>query len=167
MHIHLFIHLASIVGGRAKIEHEPFTIADELSIDTADFQWAMKIHPDHMIYFSSSAAYPIAYQKHAEVQSQDQPVLLEERMINFSDNAEMGKSFGIPDLTYGWLKLTGEYLAHQLHSHYGVNVSIYRPFSGYGEDQDDSYPCPAILKRIMTSVAALIAPGICGGPKQL
>jgi GDP-L-fucose synthase len=28
---------------------------------------------------------------------------------------------------------------------------VYRPFSGYGEDQDDSYPFPSICKRALTN----------------
>lgn len=153
--VHLFIHLASIVGGRAKIENEPFTIADDLNIDTAAFQWAMRIRPEHMIYFSSSAAYPIAFQENSELlnihNEKQHPVLLDESMIDFSGKNRIGKDFGVPDLTYGWSKLTGEYLAHQLQKQYGVKVSIYRPFSGYGEDQDDSYPFPSILKRIIAA----------------
>ena len=31
--------------------------------------------------------------------------------------------------------------------YYGISVASVRPFSGYGEDQDLSYPIPAIAKR--------------------
>ncbi|MDO8897972.1 MAG: NAD-dependent epimerase/dehydratase family protein, partial [Bacteroidales bacterium] len=31
--------------------------------------------------------------------------------------------------------------------HYGVSVACIRPFSGYGEDQEHSYPVPAIAAR--------------------
>jgi nucleoside-diphosphate-sugar epimerase len=55
---------------------------------------------------------------------------------------------GQPDMTYGWSKLTGEYLAHIAAKYYGVSVSCIRPFSGYGEDQDLTYPIPAIAARI-------------------
>jgi nucleoside-diphosphate-sugar epimerase len=51
-------------------------------------------------------------------------------------------------MTYGWAKLTGEYLAHIAAKHYGVNVTCIRPFSGYGEDQDLTYPIPAIADRV-------------------
>ena len=57
------------------------------------------------------------------------------------------KKMGQPDMTYGWTKLTGEYLASIAASHYGVSVTCIRPFSGYGEDQDLSYPVPAIARR--------------------
>ncbi|MDX2069278.1 MAG: NAD-dependent epimerase/dehydratase family protein, partial [Haliscomenobacter sp.] len=50
-------------------------------------------------------------------------------------------------MTYGWSKLTGEYLAQITAQYYGVKVTCIRPFSGYGEDQDLSYPIPAIAAR--------------------
>ena len=54
---------------------------------------------------------------------------------------------GQPDMTYGWSKLTGEYLASIAAKYYDVSVTCIRPFSGYGEDQDLSYPVPAIARR--------------------
>jgi len=54
---------------------------------------------------------------------------------------------GMPDMSYGWAKLTGEYLAKLAYEKYGINSAIYRPFSGYGEDQDKAYPFPAICVR--------------------
>ena len=54
-------------------------------------------------------------------------------------------------MSYGWAKLTGEYLAKVAYEKYGINSAVYRPFSGYGEDQDDAYPFPAICKRVLAS----------------
>jgi UDP-glucose 4-epimerase len=54
---------------------------------------------------------------------------------------------GQPDMTYGWSKLTGEFLAKIAAKHYGLKVTCIRPFSGYGEDQDLTYPVPAIAAR--------------------
>jgi nucleoside-diphosphate-sugar epimerase len=51
-----------------------------------------------------------------------------------------------PDATYGWTKLTGERVAQEVRKA-GVPVTIIRPFSGYGEDQTDRYPFPAIIRR--------------------
>jgi GDP-L-fucose synthase len=62
-------------------------------------------------------------------------------MIDFSND------IGVPDMSYGWAKLTCEYLARLAYDHHGVRSVTYRPFSGYGEDQDDSYPFPSICKR--------------------
>jgi nucleoside-diphosphate-sugar epimerase len=51
-----------------------------------------------------------------------------------------------PDLTYGWAKLTGETLAKYA-SNEGLRVHVFRPFSGYGEDQDLDYPFPSFIAR--------------------
>jgi nucleoside-diphosphate-sugar epimerase len=60
-------------------------------------------------------------------------------MINLSDIRS-------PDFTYGWSKLTGEYLA-QFAEAEGVRTHIFRPFSGYGEDQALDYPFPSFIER--------------------
>ena len=51
-------------------------------------------------------------------------------------------------MPYGWSKLTGEYLAQVAAKYYGMHVACVRPFSGYGGDQDTSYPIPAIARRV-------------------
>ena len=56
----------------------------------------------------------------------------------------------MPDLTYGWSKLTGEFALRILSNRTNTNISVYRPFSGYGEDQHDSYPFPSIVKKVLT-----------------
>jgi GDP-L-fucose synthase len=138
IHFNLVIHLAAVVGGRATIENAPLAVGEDLSIDAEMFKWAVSSKPDKIIFFSSSAAYPIKYQKDNDIKS-----LLSEDMISFEED------IGMADLTYGWAKLTGEYLARLAHQKYGLNVICYRPFSGYGEDQDEVYPFPAILSRVL------------------
>jgi len=96
--------------------------------------------PTKMIFFSSSAAYPIKFQQEGN------PAFLSEKMIDFQNKSI---DIGFPDLSYGWAKLTGEYLAHIAHQSHGLNVVVYRPMSGYGEDQHESYPFTSILKKIM------------------
>jgi nucleoside-diphosphate-sugar epimerase len=54
----------------------------------------------------------------------------------------------MPDQLYGWAKLTGEVLAKRALAE-GLAVSVVRPFSGYGEDQDDCYPFPAFIDRAL------------------
>lgn len=129
----LVIHLAAIVGGRKTIEGDPLSIATDLAIDSDFFQWVLKTKPGRVVYFSSSAAYPVRLQKLKDKRS------LAESDINLSNIRN-------PDLTYGWAKLTGEYLA-QFALAENIKVHIFRPFSGYGTDQDLSYPFPAYIKR--------------------
>ncbi|MFT6814875.1 MAG: UDP-glucose 4-epimerase [Sphingobacteriales bacterium] len=127
-------HFAAIVGGRAKIDGDPMMVALDLSIDAEFFYWICRHKPSRVLYPSSSAAYPI------DLQTESDAIALSESDINF-------KKMGEPDMTYGWSKLTGEYLAHIAAKHYGVSVACIRPFSGYGEDQDLTYPVPAIAAR--------------------
>lgn len=129
-------HLASIVGGRKKIEEEPLTVGQDLAIDSLFFMWASRGTADRVLYASSSAAYPI------HLQAQEGAVALEESAIDFAAGR-----IGMPDLTYGWSKLTGEFLAHLLAQRHGIPTCSVRPFSGYGEDQDTTYPVPAIAAR--------------------
>lgn len=51
-----------------------------------------------------------------------------------------------PD-AYGQLKLTGERMAGQARSA-GVPVTVVRPYSGYGEDQDERFPFGAFAARV-------------------
>jgi nucleoside-diphosphate-sugar epimerase len=128
-------HLAAIVGGRETISGEPLTVASDLSIDAEFFNWAVETSPDNILYASSSAAYPTHLQNGEDVRK------LKEDDIDFK------KNIGVPDMTYGWSKLTGEYMCKMAVENYGLSVAIVRPFSGYGEDQNLTYPIPAIAKR--------------------
>ena len=128
----LVIHLAAIVGGRESIEGRPMAVADNLSIDSEFFQWCLKTKPKKVVYFSSSAAYPINLQVKGM-----QEYRLKESDIDFN-------MLDLPDMTYGWSKLTGEYLAQ-----FVENVHIFRPFSGYAWDQDLNYPFPMYIKRAL------------------
>ncbi len=128
-------HFAAIVGGRSTIEGDPMKVALDLSIDAEFFYWITRHRPDRTLYPSSSAAYPI------DLQTEGDAIALAESDINF-------KKMGEPDMTYGWSKLTGEFLAKVAAEHYDLSVTCIRPFSGYGEDQDLSYPIPAIAARI-------------------
>lgn len=127
-------HFAAIVGGRAKIDGDPMMVALDLSIDAEFFYWICRHKPARVLYPSSSAAYPV------DLQTDTNAIALSESDIDFT-------KMGQPDMTYGWSKLTGEYLAHIAAKYYGVSVTCIRPFSGYGEDQDLTYPVPAIAAR--------------------
>ena len=130
-------HLAAVVGGREMIENNPLAVAADLSIDAHYWQWAVQAQPTKNVVFSSSAAYPIDLQREGTYQ------LLSEEMISLDDR------IGQPDMTYGWAKLTCEYLARLAHEKHGLKSVCYRPFSGYGEDQHDSYPVPGICQRVL------------------
>jgi GDP-L-fucose synthase len=130
-------HLAAMVGGREMIEHNPLAVAEDLAIDSLFWKWAKIAMPQKVVCFSSSAAYPVKFQRREGYK------LLTEEMIDF------GFDIGMPDMSYGWAKLTHEYLARLAHDKHGIRSVTYRPFSGYGEDQDLAYPFPSICKRAL------------------
>lgn len=129
----LVIHLAAIVGGRLTIERSPLQVATDLAIDADMFNWCVATGQERLVYFSSSAAYPI------RLQQRDDWRLLREDHIDL-------REIGEPDMTYGWAKLTGEYLAQHARAA-GVATYVFRPFSGYGTDQDLDYPFPSFIRR--------------------
>jgi nucleoside-diphosphate-sugar epimerase len=138
----LVVHCAAIVGGREKIEGQPMEIASDLAIDSDFFQYVLRTRPGKAIYFSSSAAYPIALQGPGKAMGSmmtSQPHRLREDDIDGAWTSE-------PDAIYGWVKLTGEKMARQA-NRLGANIQVFRPFSGYGPDQDLTYPFPAFLDR--------------------
>jgi nucleoside-diphosphate-sugar epimerase len=126
-------HCAAVVGGRLFIENAPLSVALDLSIDAEFFNWVIQTRPKAVAYFSSSAAYPI------ELQTLNSGHKLKESDIDLQNIKN-------PDYTYGWAKLTGEYLA-QFALENKINVKVFRPFSGYGEDQDLTYPFPSFIMR--------------------
>lgn len=132
----LVVHCAAVVGGRATIDGDPLATAESLSIDAEMFRWAAVARPGRVLYFSSSAAYPVSLQT-------SWSALHGHRL--HEDDAGLGT--GIPDQVYGWSKVTGELLANRLRNT-GVPVTVVRPFSGYGEDQDGTYPFRALLERV-------------------
>jgi nucleoside-diphosphate-sugar epimerase len=134
----LIIHCAAVVGGRLNIEGDPLAVATNLSIDAELWNWVCRAKPTpRVIYFSSSAVYP------AELQTERLHCVLAEGLVSLD-----ATRFGLPDQTYGFAKFAGELLARQAVQHYGVEAVIYRPFSGYGEDQSLDYPFPSIIKRV-------------------
>lgn len=131
-------HLAAVVGGRLTIERNPLAVALDLSIDSEMWMWAREAQPGKVLAFSSSAAYPVDLQS-----STEETTLLTEDMITFDG------VIGAPDLSYGWAKLTCEYLGKLAYERHGIDSAVYRPFSGYGSDQDLTYPFPSICKRAL------------------
>lgn len=137
----LAVHCAAVVGGRTVIENSPLLQAVNLELDAGLFSWAARTRPGRVIYFSSSAAYPERIQREGQT-------CLREDMIDLGN-------IHTPDELYGWAKLTGERLAH-LAQRAGVPVTVVRPFSGYGEDQDLDYPFPAFADRARRRVDPFI-----------
>ena len=129
----LAIHCAAIVGGRASIDGSPLGVATNLALDSWYMRWLARTRTPRAVYFSSSAAYPVALQQPGEMRR------LREDDIDYERP-------GRPDATYGLAKLTGEQLCQYAEAE-GTRMTVVRPFSGYGEDQADCYPFPAYIQR--------------------
>jgi nucleoside-diphosphate-sugar epimerase len=133
-HFDLVIHAAAHVGGRKDIEgRAAFVGAYNLQLDGAMFEWALRTRPNRVVYFSSSAVYPV------KLQEGYARIALSEWDVNPTVPV-------LPDATYGWVKLTGERLAAEAEAE-GLRLHVFRPFSGYGEDQSEDYPFPAFAAR--------------------
>lgn len=136
----LVVHCAATVGGRGTIEGAQLRVATNLSLDSEMFAWAARTRQRRVVYWSSSAVYPVKLQASSSVAWK-----LSESDVDL-DNAHERGLIGLPDATYGWAKLSGELLARHARDA-GVRVLVVRPFSGYGEDQDVTYPFAAFLRR--------------------
>lgn len=141
----LIVHCAAVVGGRENIDGDPLGVAQNLAIDADFFRWCARtahnykdVSPTKIIYFSSSAVYPI------DLQTERSHCRLAEGLVDLSKTR-----LGMPDQTYGWSKLSGERLAQVAVQTHGLDVKIYRPFGGHGPDQDAAYPWPSIVQRVL------------------
>lgn len=129
----LAIHCAAIIGGRASIDGSPLGVATNLALDAWYFRWLVRTGTPRAVFFSSSAAYPVALQQPGEIH----------RLIESDINLDL---ISRPDATYGLAKVVGEQLVPVVEAH-GTRMTVLRPFSGYGEDQDEAYPFPAFIRR--------------------
>ncbi len=98
---------------------------------------------------SSSAVYPV------NLQIGNYHSNLQENEVKFSNYDD----FYLPDQTYGWSKLSGEYLAWKIAKDYKKEVYVFRPFSGFGEDQGLDYPVPSLVDKVIRYVKGEL-PGV-------
>jgi len=129
----LSIHCAAIVGGRASIDGHPLGVATNLALDSWFMRWLAASGTPRAVYYSSSAAYPVA------LQGENSGHRLNE------DDIDLDRP-GRPDATYGLAKLTGEQLVPYAEAE-GCRVHVLRPMSGYGADQALDYPFPSFIQR--------------------
>lgn len=154
----LVVHCAYYVGGRAAIDSEPRLLALNLELDAGLFSWAVRTAQRRVLYYSSSAAYPIRFQgPKAAIRWLGGDYDPERPWIPLVEGMIDVRELGQPDARYGWAKLTGEQLAEAARLS-GVRVHVVRPFSGYGSDQDLTYPFTAILRRVMSGELSVWGP---------
>lgn len=140
----LVIHLAATVGGRKVIDLEPSRLFNNFNLDSELLQWALRTKPNKIIYYSSSAAYPMSLQgEYLNASDQWENIKntyrLKESDIDLNDMKNADPS------VYGLSKLVGEHLIQYVRDE--LDVWIFRPFSGYSELQSLDYPFPSFIAR--------------------
>jgi nucleoside-diphosphate-sugar epimerase len=146
----LAVHAAAVEPHRSAIDNSPLTVgAANLELDAGLFQWAARTQPGRVIYLSSSAAYPVELQSRPNLESKAfwARAGTGRRCALYESDIDL---YGpkLPDAMYGHLKLMGERLAAAYRQQGGA-VTVARPFSGYGEDQDDRFPFGAFRTRAL------------------
>lgn len=132
-------HCAAFVNGREGIDGSPaYLHTYNTMLDAAMFTWALRKKPGRVVYFSSSAAYP-AEDQFADAEQLEGEIGLFEGLIELPNPKP-------PEASYGLSKLHGEQMALDVRAA-GVPVTVLRPFSGYGADQDPRYPFRAFVDR--------------------
>jgi nucleoside-diphosphate-sugar epimerase len=130
----LVVHAAATAPYRVAIDGVPGTFVQDIHLDGALFDWAIRTRQYHVLYISSSAAYPIALQNDGKMGR-----LMEDEIdLDWPEQ---------PDGNYGWTKLTGERMARAARE-CDIPVTVVRPFSGYGEDQSPNWPFGAFVQRV-------------------
>jgi nucleoside-diphosphate-sugar epimerase len=144
----LAFHCAAVIGGRASIDGSPLAVGTNLALDTWYFRWLARTGTPRAVYFSSSAAYPTVLQDRGyhdryvdSVRDRVRRLTLGNRLSESDIRLDVMRR---PDQTYGFAKLAGEFLAQYAE---GTQVTIVRPFSGYGSDQALDYPFPSFIDR--------------------
>lgn len=129
----LVVHCAAKAPYRAAIDSMPTNLVHDLMLDSAMFDWAVRTGQMHVVYLSSSAAYPVEFQRKGH------RIKLAEGDIDLADPK-------LSDAAYGVTKTVGEHMAKAVRAA-GVPVTVVRPFSGYGEDQGENWPFGAFIGR--------------------
>lgn len=142
----LVVHAAYHVGGRAAIDGINTNFAKNLQLDAAMFEWAVRTKQKRVLYFSSSAVYPRAWQTQEAVEDAWQDSRYDGRKLYESEFSIDEDWIGQPDANYGFAKLVGERLAEDARRN-GLQVSVVRPFSGASGRQSLDYPFPSIVNR--------------------
>ncbi len=145
------IHCAAVVGGRRVMDWTPVQHAQNLAIDAELFQWAERVRPGRVVYFSSSCAYPVAFGQPGN--------LLRENFISWPPAAGYASMW--PDKLYGWAKLTGELMAATVQDA-GVPVTVVRPFSVYGPGMNEGFAVRGFLEQVQRRADPVVIWGDAG-----
>ena len=137
----LVVHAAAAGPNRRAIDEQKGNFPYNVMLDAAMFNWAIRTKQRHVVYLSSCAVYPAGLQDERGWRTTaDRGFSGDRRLVE--DMAFDGDPFD----DYGHTKMIGERMAHAARSA-GLNVTVVRPFSGYGEDQSEDFPFRAFIER--------------------
>jgi len=128
-------HLAATIGGRGYIDTHPADCCGNFSVDYNVIAESARAGVRHVSYASSACVYPVSLQ----TDYGSTHLLTEDEA--FKDE------FGNADREYGWAKLMGELQLLAFHQQYGLNGSIVRYVTAYGEREDDTHAIVALIRR--------------------
>lgn len=140
----LVVHCAARAPHRQGIDELHGAFPYNVGLDAALFEWAIRTQQPRVIYISSSAVYPDELQGEHDARF-DHPdeSRLPEVLVDVDNWAVLQ-----PHDDYGWTKILGERMARRAREA-GVNVTVVRPFSGYGENQSINFPFGAFIARAL------------------
>lgn len=129
-------HLACYVDPNKDLKNVKKTnFSYDLLLDSSIFSWLIKTKQKNFVYFSSSAVYPVVLQNKYGYKLKESDMNIDSDFIRKPDNI------------YGWTKLTGEYMINFLKQN-GINTYVFRPFSIFGEDQNNTFIFKTFLDMI-------------------
>lgn len=130
-------HLAALHGGRGYIDSHPADCCTNMSLDQIVFEEAKKAGVDGICFASSACVYP------SYLQSKNNP----EYLLKEDDASPFVRDKAFADLEYGWAKLMGEMALYAYHKEYGMNCSICRIFTAYGERENETHAVIALISK--------------------
>jgi len=130
-------HLAAIHGGRGFIEKYPQETLKNLGIDTKVFQTSVESGVKRVVHASSACAYPISQQS----------LIGSEHILSEEYLGSMEEEGALPDGTYGWTKLIGEYQLKKIIQGSQTSGRSARIFTAYGERENESHAAIALIAK--------------------
>jgi len=134
--IDVVFHLAAFHGGRGYIDAHPADCSMNMVLDGIVFDAARRADVETVCYASSACVYPTL------LQNDGSGTLLREDMANLS-----APGGALADREYGWAKLMGEMSLRAFHQQYGLNGSVCRLFTVYGERENETHAIPALIAK--------------------
>ena len=131
----IMIHLAATIGGRGYIDTRPAECCKNFAINHNVIEEAYKAGVDRIHYSSSACIYPVSLQSRY-----DSPYLLDEEVA-------FKEGWASCDREYGWSKFMGELELLAFQKQYGLECSISRYVTVYGERENDTHSIIALIKK--------------------